>query len=244
MRKLLILLVLSIAHLPFGVAFAGDNDSADQGVLDKLKKARPDFQFGAVSTTPVKGMYKANIVNGPTIYVTEDGNHFFAGDFFQVGSNEIVNLGELEMEKDRINALASMNEKDMIIFAPKETKAVVYVFTDVDCYYCQKLHQEVPALNELGVEVRYLAYPRAGVGSPSYRKIASAWCANDPNESLTKLKAGEEIVDDVCEPNPVAAQYKLGSQLGVTGTPALITAKGQLLPGYRPADKLAKDLGL
>lgn len=244
MRKLLILLVLSIAQLPFGAALAGDSDSADQSVLDKLKKARPDFQFGSVTTTSVKGMYKSNIINGPTIYVTEDGNHFFAGDFFQVGTDEIVNLGELEMEKDRVNALASMNKKDMIIFAPKETKAVVYVFTDVDCYYCQKLHQEVPALNELGVEVRYLAFPRAGVGSPSYRKIASAWCADDPNESLTKLKAGEEIVDNVCDTNPVGAQYKLGSQLGVTGTPALVTAEGKLLPGYVPADKLAKNLGL
>ena len=132
----------------------------------------------------------------------------------------------------------------MIVFGPEEAKAFVYVFTDVDCYYCQKLHQEVPALKELGVEIRYLAYPRAGVGSPSYRKIASAWCAEDPNISLTALKAGEQIPDNVCENNPVAEQYMLGGQLGVSGTPALVTESGKLLPGYMPADKLANALGL
>ncbi len=219
-------------------------ESVNSKVLNRLKDARPDFEFGVVSETPVKGIYKTNIMGGPTIYITADGKHFFAGDFFAVGSVDIVNLGEQKMEQERVVALSKLSVDDMIVFAPKEPKTHVYVFTDVDCYYCQKLHKEVPALNELGVEVRYLAYPRAGIGSPSYRKIATAWCADDPNVTLTKLKAGEVVPDDVCEDNPVAAQYKLGGELGVTGTPALVTSKGELLPGYMPADKLAKRLGL
>ena len=244
MHKFLILMVISCLQLTSAVAFGESSDSADQKVLDKLKQARPDFSFGEATKTPVKGIYKANIVNGPTIYITKDGNHFFAGDFFEVGTNEIVNLGELELERDRVAALSKLSIDDMIVFGPEEPQAHVYVFTDVDCYYCQKLHQEVAALKELGVEVRYLAYPRAGIGSPSYRKIASAWCADDKNASLTQLKSGEEIPDNVCEGNPVAEQFMLGGQLGVTGTPALVTATGRLLPGYMPADKLAKALGL
>ena len=109
---------------------------------------------------------------------------------------------------------------------------------------CQKLHKEVPALKDLGVEVRYLAYPRAGVGSPAFRKMASAWCADDAQDALTRLKLGKDIPDNVCDGNPVTDQYKLGGRLGVTGTPALITAEGELIPGYLPADKLAKRLGL
>ena len=49
------------------------------------------------------------------------------------------------------------------------------IFTDIDCGYCRKLHKEVPELNRLGVAVRYLAYPRAGIGSISYDKAVSAW---------------------------------------------------------------------
>ncbi|MDB2410766.1 DsbC family protein [Pseudomonadales bacterium] len=242
MRKLLIILFLMVSQLSLVGAVAAKSGSDE--ILEKLKKARPDFQFGEVSSTPIKGIYKSSIANGPTIYLTADGKYFFAGDFFEVGAKGLVNLGEKEMEKDRAVALSKLHLDDLVIFSPSETKAYVYVFTDVDCYYCQKLHQEMPALNELGIEVRYLAYPRAGIGSPSYRKIASAWCADNPTESLTKLKNGEDISDNVCDPNPVAEHFRLGGQLGVAGTPALVTADGQLLPGYMPADKLAEALGL
>ena len=242
MRKLLIILFLMVSQLSLVGVVAAKSGSDE--ILEKLKKARPDFQFGEVTSTPIKGIYKSSIANGPTIYLTADGKYFFAGDFFEVGAKGLVNLGEKEMEKDRAVALSKLHLDDLVIFSPSETKAYVYVFTDVDCYYCQKLHQEVPALNELGIEVRYLAYPRAGIGSPSYRKIASAWCADNPTESLTKLKNGKDISDNVCDPNPVAEHFRLGGQLGVAGTPALVTADGQLLPGYMPAAKLAEALGL
>ncbi|MBT8149339.1 MAG: DsbC family protein [Gammaproteobacteria bacterium] len=233
---------LAAAFLYGGVSVHAGNDS--DKILEPLKKARPDFDFESVQPTQVKGIYRTTIIGGPTIYITEDGKHFFAGDFFEVGDNDIINIAEQEMEADRKTSMAALKNKDMIIFSPKKTKALVYVFTDVDCYYCQKLHREVPELNELGVEVRYLAYPRAGIGSASYRKIASAWCADDANDALTRLKAGEDIAENVCKNNPVAAQFKLGGRLGVTGTPALVTAEGKLLPGYMPAATLAKRLGL
>jgi thiol:disulfide interchange protein DsbC len=133
----------------------------------------------------------------------------------------------------------------MIVFSPKgQVKASVTVFTDVDCGYCQKLHEEVPALNAKGIEVRYLAYPRAGIGSPSYNKIVSAWCANDQQDALTKLKRRQPIPTNICAGNPVAAQFALGGKMGVRGTPALVLESGRLLPGYMPADRLAAELGV
>jgi thiol:disulfide interchange protein DsbC len=132
----------------------------------------------------------------------------------------------------------------MLKFKPKgETRAVVSVFTDVDCGYCRKLHLEMADMNALGIEVRYLAFPRAGVGSPTYDKIVSAWCADDRNQALTDLKLGKDIPNRAC-PNPVAKQYELGHDIGVTGTPAIVLEDGRLLPGYMPAAELAGLLGL
>lgn len=212
-------------------------------VLERLKKARPDFAFEEVVPTAVKGIYETNIIGGPTIYITEDGGHFFSGDFFEVGENEIVNIAEVSLERDRKRLLAKLDKDDMIIFSPEgETRAHVYVFTDVDCYYCQKLHKEVAELNGLGIEVRYLAYPRAGIGSSSFRKVASAWCSKDPQQALTDLKNGKPIPENVCKTNPIETQYDLGGRMGVSGTPALITETGRLLPGYVPANLLVKQL--
>ena len=135
-------------------------------------------------------------------------------------------------------------QQGLVFAATGKRKATISVFTDVDCDYCRKLHLEVPELNAMGVEVRYLAYPRAGVGSESYRKIVSAWCATDPNTALTALKAGKTITDNQCSDNPVADQYQLGQQMGISGTPAILLEDGRLLPGYMPAAQLAESIGI
>jgi thiol:disulfide interchange protein DsbC len=133
----------------------------------------------------------------------------------------------------------------MIVFKPKGTpKAVVSIFTDFDCGYCQKLHQEVPQLNAMGIEVRYLAYPREGIGSETYQKLVTAWCAKDRQGTLTRYKNRETVPISTCANNPVAAQFAIGERMGVTGTPALITSKGELIPGYMPAADLAQKLGV
>ena len=145
----------------------------------------------------------------------------------------------------RLAKLASVPREDMIIFAPEgETKATVTVFTDVTCFYCQKFHLEVPALNKQGVEVRYLAWPREGVGSKGYRLAETAWCAENRQDTLTRLKAKQNVPEKICEKNPVAAQIRLGQELGVTGTPALLLQDGTLIPGYQPANQLLLGLGI
>lgn len=105
------------------------------------------------------------------------------------------------------------------------------------------------AINALGIEVKYLAYPRAGIGSSSYQVLVDSWCAETPNEFLTEAKArshnkqAPQTSPEACD-NPVSAHYSLGQQMGVTGTPAIILDSGELWPGYLPAAELAKRLGI
>ena len=96
---------------------------------------------------------------------------------------------------------------------------------------------------DAGIEVSYLAYPRAGVGSSSYNKIVKAWCAKDKNNAMTRLKTGQSVDSPSCD-NPVAEQYQLAVDLGIRGTPAIILENGQLISGYQPAASLAAILGL
>lgn len=242
-ERLRLSLILSLSLLATMVTIAQPTDVAK--ALDRIQKVRPDFKFGPVVESEISGFIKTNIIDGPPIYVTPNGSHFFVGTVYEVSDTEIIDLAERAMEGERRTEMASLKDEDMIVFSPEgEVKSRIYVFTDVDCYYCQKLHAEIAEINALGIEVSYLAYPRAGINSESYRKIASAWCAEDPNTALTKLKAGQKIEDNVCTPNPVPDQFELGARVGVRGTPALVTQDGKLLPGYRPADVLAEILGV
>jgi thiol:disulfide interchange protein DsbC len=170
-----------------------------------------------------------------------------ATDMYQIQPGGFVNLQDLERKELRVTAAKALDEhpEDLIVYSPKgEVKGVVNVFTDVDCGFCQKLHLEIAELNELGIELRYLAYPRAGLQSASYDKIASAWCAKDQNTAMDKLKTRQPLEIDVCDDNPVASHFALGGDLGVTGTPALLLADGTLLPGYLPAKELAARIGV
>ena len=213
-------------------------------LLDRLKRVRPDIPINSVQPSPVPGILEMELDGGAILYGTEDGKFMFAGDLYSIGDLELVNLAEAKRETVRKELMAKVDSKDAWVFKPAgKTKAVVSVFTDVDCGYCRKLHAEVPRLNELGVEVRYLAYPRAGIGSASYNTIVSAWCADDRGTALTDAKAGKTIAAKTCV-NPVAEQFQLGQEVGVTGTPAIVTDSGKLLPGYMPADVLAQTLGL
>ncbi len=210
-----------------------------------LESGKAGIVVTAVEASPIPGLYKATIGEGPHVYATADGKHFVAGEIYAVSGGKIVNLTDQERNVERAKAMASLDKKDMVVFAPKEkAKKVLYVFTDVDCGYCQLLHSKVPEYNEMGVEIRYLAYPRAGMGSNSSNKMVSAWCAKDPHDALTKLKLRQEIPQNLCADNPVASHFELSRKLGLTGTPAMITESGELIAGYVEPQRLKQMLEL
>lgn len=214
-------------------------------IMASLRSARPDLNYGDIQASPIPGIAMLQVENGPLLYVYNDGEYFFDGDLYQVGRGRFINLKEQALTTVRKDLLEEVSRDEMIVFSPAGTvKGVINVFTDVDCGYCRKLHKEVPELNAMGIEVRYLAFPRAGIGSASYQKITSAWCADKPRQALTALKNGKGIEQNVCADNPVSKQYSLGQKMGINGTPAIVLADGSLIPGYRPAADLARVLGI
>jgi thiol:disulfide interchange protein DsbC len=247
MEKMKQLFVIAVSFFAVVASvWAEDLAAVEKQLREKFAHTQPALPVESVEETPIPGLYSIHVKNGPTIYSTAEGEYFVLGDLYQVQRQRFVNIAEQQREGSREKLLASVKIDDMIVFAPEEqpSKAVINVFTDVDCFYCQKLHREIPDLNKAGIEVRYLAYPRAGLGSDSFKKIASAWCAEDKQAALTKLKNRKKIPSNVCSGNPIAAQFKLGNQMGVNGTPALVTQGGRLMPGYMPALQLAKTLGV
>lgn len=213
-------------------------------LVERLKALRPDIPILGIAPTPVPGIIALELSGGTVFYGTADGRYLFAGDLYELTDDALVNVAEAGRADKRHALLARVDSADMFVFPAKgERKAVISVFTDVDCVYCQKLHLEVPQLNDMGIEVRYLGYPRAGLGTESYDKIVSAWCAANRNEALTRVKAGETIPAATCD-NPIAAQYGLGREIGIAGTPAIVLEDGTLLPGYLPAAELARALGI
>ena len=222
--------------LASSISVAADPDKA---IREALHAIQPDMPIEAVAESPMRGVYQVQLKGGRQLYASADGQFIIQGYLFQFKDGQALNLTEQAQSQSVAATINAVPLKDMVVFAPKQSKTHITVFTDTDCGYCQKLHSEVPELNRLGIEVRYMAFPRQGLGSEGANTMTSVWCAKDPRDAMNKAKARQNVPAATCD-NPVAEQYELGRLIGVQGTPAIVLADGQIIPGYQPAPQLAE----
>lgn len=238
---------VAVALLVLGLAACDDQPAAAHGadkLVTNLQQVRAGVEVRDAHETPIAGLVGVKVGGGNVIYGTPDGRYIVAGDLFAVKSNGLVNLTERLRTADRKALVASLDPATTITFAPDETRAVINVFTDLSCGYCREFHRHVDELVRHGVEVRYAAFPRAGIGSEVYREMVSVWCADDPQEALTRAKLGEPVADASCVDNPVEAHYNLGRAAGVGGTPGVLLPDGRYFPGFDTVAKVLEDLGM
>ena len=206
-------------------------------VLTAVLKKKFRSEPSSIEKSVIPNMYQV-MYGTEVVYISSDGKYFLAGDLIDMETRE--NLSDVAKQSVRRSILDRKDNKP-VVFKAKDEKHVLTVFTDIDCPYCAKLHREVPELNKKGITIEYLMFPRAGLKSASYNKAVSMWCSDDNKQAMTDAKERKPIETKTCD-NPIADQYNLGQEVGVTGTPALVTSTGKLIPGYMPADRLAKML--
>ncbi|MGE8279446.1 MAG: DsbC family protein [Stenotrophomonas sp.] len=206
----------------------------EKHVRDALKELDPNLKPEYIGAAPFPG-FREVLVSGQVLYVTDDGRYLLQGTPYDIEKKaQATSPGLLDYRR---TLLATLPHSDRIVFAPPNAKYTVSVFTDIECGYCRKLHQDIAELNRNGIAVEYLAFPRMGLGSKDYTDMISVWCASDRKAALTAAKGGQPVPAKTCT-NPVAMQYNLGQQLGINGTPAIFAADGSQLGGYLPPAQL------
>ena len=249
-KKIIVMALLSSMILT-SLAWSESTSAATnkQAKIEKIKKELKAMFGGQEADKVVEsdypGLYEVT-VGTEVVYISEDTQFLLYGNLIDRKNKiDLTRRAKEAAEKaysvQRKAILDKQDASKTIDFKAKDEKYVLNVFTDIDCPYCAKLHNEVPELNKKGITVKYYMFPRAGIGSASYKKAVSSWCADNKQEALTKAKNRETIPTKECE-NPIADQYKLGQEIGVTGTPALVTEDGTLIPGYMPANVLISRL--
>ena len=236
-KQLLAVVAIMMMLVAGAPANAGMKEDGEK-IKAMLAKQMPDLTVTEINKAPLPGLYE--VIAPPQIfYISADAKYVVSGNIINAETG--ANLTLPQRDKVRARAVEMLGEDSMIVFSPKKVKHTVTVFTDIDCAYCRKLHSEIESYNKLGIKIRYAAFPRAGIGSESFKKAVSVWCSKDRKAMLTKAKSGQEIPAKDCK-SPVLAHYKLGEQLGIQGTPALVLESGQIVPGYVPAERLFNGL--
>lgn len=230
-----------LAALATAASLLAGSALADEAtVRAALKQLIPNATIDTVKDAPVPGFSEV-IVGGQVIYVSNDGKYLMQGLLYDVAARQ--DLTERSMRSVRKKEMDAAPVKERIIFSPPNGKVKhrVAVFTDIDCGYCQRLHSQMAQYNELGIEIQYLLFPRAGVPSDASRKAVAVWCAADNRAALTDAKAGKDPGNAECA-NPIEAQYHLGQKVGVSGTPSIVMGDGSFMPGYLPPQDLLSRL--
>ncbi|MBF7075075.1 thioredoxin fold domain-containing protein [Glaciecola sp. MH2013] len=238
---LLSLFWVSVANaepLPQNLEKVESSSDQDYSALLSRFEERLNIKILSIADAPVPGLLQINATTG-LFYGSEDGEYFLTARIYKVGNQIVDETGEA-LKRYRLDGLKTFTQSVIEYKAEKEKYAVT-VFTDATCGFCRKLHNEMDILNSLGITVRYLAFPRAGINSRVYNDTVSIWCSADPNKAMDDAKAGQRVARAACE-NEVAEQYNFGQAIGVNGTPNIVLPDGSIVNGYQPAQTLLKTI--
>ncbi len=209
-----------------------------EAIEKRLAELVPDVSQVVIAETPLPGIMQVRI-GGEIVYMSEDGRFLLQGRVIDMDTQ--TDLTDAAMSTVRKEQLSGLGNDDFVSFGNSDAKFDVLVFTDPDCGYCRRLHEQVDEYAAAGIRINYMAFPRSGIGSPTYNKMVSVWCADDRQGAMDIAKSGGTPPAASCE-NPVTEHYRMGQAMGVTGTPSIMTFNGDIIPGYVPPTQLRERL--
>ena len=212
-------------------------------IEEQLSKVIPiELNIDSIKESQLPNFYEVILSDGSFFYVEKGGQYLVLGDIFKIKNEELVNLSREKNYSKAKDMLQKIDEKSLIKFSPKEIKYKVYVFTDVDCGFCRKFHNQISSYLDQGIQVNYLAFPRSGIDSDTYKKMSIAWCSLNRQEVLTGLKKDKDFEQIDCEDNPIKTHFELAKSIDIQGTPTIISQSGFTIPGYIEAKELLEYL--
>ena len=239
-----------LALMGLMTACGADSDQQD-AAGNKGEKAKAAFEqafegmeITEVRDAPIDGMVELDVNGRESVFMTEDGRYMVVGKLLEIKDGEVVNPAEQRLEKVRKAGIGKLDEAEMITYQADDEIAEVYVFTDISCGYCRKLHRHIDEYNAAGITVHYLAFPRGGPATPAAESMRHIWCAQDRQQALTDAKLNNEVAEaEIADcAKPVDGQYELGLTFGVRGTPAIYSVEGKQLGGYITPEQMSQRL--
>lgn len=170
--------------------------------------------------------FKTAVSDQGVVQISQDGRFVIYGNIFELKNGKAIDITNQAL----LSQLESLKD-EMIVYPAKNQKHVVTVFMDITCHYCHLLHGKMKEYNDLGITIRYLAFPRGGMNTQTAKQMEAIWTAKDKVFALDEAEKGN-LPKEQKTPNIVKKHYELGIKFGVNGTPNIITEEGQVIPGF------------
>ena len=255
--------ILTMVKKIFGVLTLGLGSLAvacpnPQTVQEDIKKIfKAPLKVVEVRPAPVKGLCEAITSLGGEKYIFYTDE---SGRYLLLGSRPFVNIFDLKnlenitrKELEELNKLSPEQVKELdkyVAFTYGTKGKTVYLFTDPECPFCQRLEPTLKKLADEGkIKIKVILFP-LWFHPHAKEKAVAMVCKNIgwkglSNEYWTSEKM-KQLKNWQCERGKelIEKSIKLGNKIGVSGTPTMITQSGKKVVGALPEAQLKKELGL
>ena len=210
-------------------------------VEEKLKQSLSNNFPGTleISKTPLEGIYEVVHDKRNVFYTDANADFILQGSLIDL--KQRIDLTDARLKQSRKETLAEVPADRFIDFGNPKAKHEVVVFTDVNCGYCRKLHNQRAKYAKYDIKVRYLLTPVLGADSTD--KATSVWCADDRQSTLTNAKMGKDIPTIRCDAR-LDENLEIMRAFEIRGTPAILLEDGTLLRGYVEPERLLDQIEL
>lgn len=217
-----------------------DGDPA-RSLEEKIRRQFDGNATVVVRPSTVAGMTELSI-NDQVYYVDSSNRYLVHGEVLDLDTGN--NLTQQSIKRTRAELLASLDEKDAIHFGPAKSRDHLIVFTDVECGFCRKFHEQIGDYVRQGISVSYYPWPRSGLQGPVHDEMVGVWCAKNRAKALTDAKQGHAPSQPACERGRkiVEKSFLLGQRMGIMGTPAVFLEDGSQIGGYIGPDQIQSAL--
>jgi len=212
--------------------------NADQA-RDVLKEIIPDIKILEVKDSPISGFWEVAMESGSKkgiMYIDYSKKNLVAGNIFGIKTK--TNYTQVSFEKINKVDVSQIPLDNALVMGDKNAKHKVIVFSDPDCPYCGKLHDQMKKVLETRKDIAfYIKLFPLPMHPDAARKAKTITCENSV-ALLEDAFAKKKIADPKCDTKVIDENIKLAEKLGINGTPNIIFPDGKQIPGAIDADKI------
>jgi len=218
--------VILLMSFMTGTVWASDSVNVAPAIAKQIRENIPSLPIDAIRPSVINGLYELQ-VGGQIFYSDRTGKYLIAsGHIFDVTSHADLTAKRLE-EINKID-WSSLPLNQAIVSGDPDGLPVA-IFTDPECPYCKKL--EISLKGSTGIKFYTFLFPLESIHPQARAKSESIWCSKNQHETMLQVMLeGKTLPKATCS-TPIAKNIALARELGINGTPTIISGDGRKFSG-------------
>jgi thiol:disulfide interchange protein DsbC len=234
-KRLMLVLSLLVPTLALAQTVDPAGKLGTEAVIKRTLEARMGGgKIDAVVKTPYFGLYEVRLPDNEIIYTDEKMTYIFRGSVIDSKSGQ-------DLTEKRLRELTAIKWESLPLDTAVKTvrgngKRTLAVFSDPNCPYCKRFEKDLAKITDITIYT--FLYPILSQDSRDRSK--GVWCSADRSKAWNDMMLdGTAPATARCD-TPIEKNLELGRKYRINGTPTLVFANGERVPGAIPSDRLEK----